>query len=59
VPVKSRVAQHMAFNPRQRDQLAVGYHDGQVRIYKLNYTLSNMKHNEINILNNLINEKSD
>lgn len=36
------VAQTLCFNPRQRDFLAVGYHDGFVRVYRLNYTLANV-----------------
>ena len=29
-----RIAQSLSFNPRQRDFLAVGYHDGTVKVYK-------------------------
>lgn len=47
----------ICFNPKQRDFLAVGYMDGDTKIYKLNYSLSNQKKNEINILNELIEEK--
>lgn len=36
-----RVAQAVQFNPRQRDLMAISYHDGVVRIYKLNYALAN------------------
>ena len=36
-----RVAQTVQFNPKQRDFLAIGYHDGCVRIYQLSYALSN------------------
>jgi len=36
-----RVAQCLSFNPRQRDYLGVGYHDGSIRVYQLSYSLSN------------------
>ena len=47
----------ISFNPKQRDFLAVGYMDGDTKIYKLNFSLSNQKKNEANILNELIEEK--
>lgn len=57
VSSKLRVAQCISFNPRQRDMLAVGYHDAFVRIYKLNYYLSNQKKNELKILQSFLEEK--
>lgn len=52
-----RVAQTLSFNPRQRDFLAIGYHDGFVRIYRLNYQLSNVQKNELKVLQSLLEEK--
>lgn len=40
----------ISFNPKQRDFLAVGYMDGITKVYKLNYSLSNLKKNEKKIL---------
>ena len=40
----------LSFNPRQRDFLAVGYHDGTARIFQLNYSLSTQKKDEIKLL---------
>jgi len=45
------------FNPRQRDFLAVGYHDGGARIYRLNYQLSNVQKNELKVLQSFLEEK--
>ena len=36
----AKTAYTLAFNPRQRDFLAVGYHDGTAKIFQLNYSLS-------------------
>jgi WD40 repeat protein len=36
----SKTAYSLSFNPRQRDFLAVGFHDGTARIFQLNYSLS-------------------
>ena len=47
----------ISFNPKQRDFLAVGYMDGITKIYKLNYSLSNMQKNEKKILANFLNKK--
>ena len=45
-----KVAQCIQFNPRQRDFLAVGYHDGSVRIFQLNYTLANQQKRDMKTL---------
>ena len=37
-----RVAQTIQFNPRQRQFLAIAYHDGNVRIYQLSYVFANL-----------------
>jgi WD40 repeat protein len=42
------------FNPKQRDFLAVGYMEGKTKIYKLNFSLSNPKKNEIQVLNEFL-----
>ena len=39
---KNKTAYSIAFNPKQRDFLAIGYHDGTTRIFRLNYSLSNV-----------------
>jgi WD40 repeat protein len=44
----------LSFNPKQRLFLAVGFIGGITKIYKLNYTLSNPKKNEITALNELL-----
>ena len=48
----------LAFNPRQRDFLAVGYHDGSARIIQLNHNLSNQKRDEIAVLQSYLDQKS-
>lgn len=40
----------LAFNPRQRDFLAVGYHDGTAKVFQLNYSLSTQKKDELKFL---------
>eukprot|EP00347_Sterkiella_histriomuscorum_P003637 403363522 len=52
-----RVSQSVCFNPRQRDFLAVGYHDGFARIYRLNYQLANIQKNELKVLQSFLEEK--
>lgn len=47
---KVNTAYAVAFNPRQKDQLAVGYQDGSAKIYQLNHSLSNQKKDEIKLL---------
>jgi WD40 repeat protein len=47
----------ISFNPKQRDFIAVGYMDGETKIYKLNHSLANPKKKEINILNEFLEEK--
>lgn len=54
---KHKTAYSMCFNPRQRDFLAIGYHDGTTKIYRLNYSLSNPKKNEIKVLKSFLEEK--
>lgn len=54
---KHKTAYALSFNPRQRDFLAVGYHDGTTKIYRLNYSLSNPKKNEISLLKSFLEEK--
>lgn len=46
----------LSFNPKQRDFLAVGYMEGETKIYKLNYSLANPKKNEIEYLNKYLKE---
>lgn len=41
VLASKKAATSLRFNPRQRDMLSVGYQDGFVRLYKLNYVLAN------------------
>lgn len=50
VPMQYKAGASLKFNPKQRDFLAVGYHDATVRIYRLNYSLSNPKKNEARVL---------
>ncbi len=47
---KLNTAYTLSFNPRQRDFLAVGYHDGSAKIFQLNYSLSTQKKDEIKLL---------
>jgi WD repeat-containing protein 34 len=47
----------LSFNPRQRDFLAVGYHDGTAKIFQLNYSLSTQKKDEIKLLRQNFMEK--
>ncbi len=47
----------MSFNPRQRDILAIGYHDNFVRLYKLNYYLANIQKNELKVMQAFLEEK--
>jgi len=47
----------LMFNPKQRDFLACGYADGITKVFKLNYTLSNSKQNEIKTLTKFIDEQ--
>mmetsp|Transcript_30586 Transcript_30586/g.30073 ORF Transcript_30586/g.30073 Transcript_30586/m.30073 type:complete len:184 (+) Transcript_30586:1334-1885(+) len=47
----------ISFNPKQRDFLAVGYMDGMTKIYKLNYSLSNLKKNEKKFLSEFVDKK--
>lgn len=54
---KERVAYSIMFNPRQRDFLAVGFHDGCVRIYQLNYALANRRNDELKIMQSYLEEK--
>lgn len=56
---RSKGSVKVSFNPKQRDFIAVGYIDGDTKIYKLNFTLSNPKKNEINALNELLEEKGN
>lgn len=44
----------IAFNPRQRDFIAVGLIEGHTKVYKLNQSLSNPKQNEINVLEDML-----
>jgi WD40 repeat protein len=53
----AKTAYSLAFNPRQRDFLAVGYHDGTAKIFQLNYSLSTQKNDEIRHLKSLFLEK--
>lgn len=46
----------LSFNPKQRDFLACGYVDGVTKVYKLNFSLSNLKMDEIKTLNHFIEE---
>ena len=52
-----RIAQSLSFNPRQRDFLAVGYHDGTVKVYRLNYLLANIQKSETKVLMGFLEEK--
>lgn len=47
----------LMFNPKQRDFLACGYSDGITKVFKLNYSLSNSKVNEIKTLTKFIDEQ--
>jgi WD40 repeat protein len=52
-----RVASSISFNPRQRDLMAISYHDGAVRIYKLSYLFSNQQKGELKLLLSFLEEK--
>ena len=52
--IKNKGGIKISFNPKQRDFLAVGFIDGETKIYRLNISLSNPKKNEINILNDFV-----
>jgi WD40 repeat protein len=39
---KNKTAYAISFNPKQRDFLAVSYHDGTAKIFRLNYSLANV-----------------
>jgi WD40 repeat protein len=54
---KNKQAYSIGFNPRQRDFLSIGYHDGSVKIIRLSYSLANKKRDEMNILKSYLEEK--
>ena len=54
---KIKTAYSIAFNPKQRDFLAVGYHDRTTKIFRLNYSLSNIQKNEIKTLKSFCDDK--
>jgi WD40 repeat protein len=53
----SKAALSIGFNPVIRDHLAIGFHDGTVKIYQLNYSLSKAKPDELNILKSFMDDK--
>ena len=57
VAMKYRQASEIKFNPRQRDYIAVGYHDKMVRIYRLSRVLSNMNSDDHKVLQSFLEEK--
>ena len=55
----SKAGYCLCFNPRQRDFLAVGYHDGSAKIFQLNYSLSTQQKDELKFLRqNFLEQKS-
>ena len=52
-----RVAQSIQFNPKQRDFMAISYHDGAVRIYQLSYQFANQQNGELKVLQSFLEEK--
>jgi WD repeat-containing protein 34 len=54
---KVKTAYSIGFNPRQRDFLAIGYHDGTVKIFRLNYSLSNKQPSDLKILKSFCEDK--
>ena len=44
----------ISFNPKQRDFLAIGYMDGITKVFKLNYSLSNLQKNEKKMLSDFV-----
>jgi WD repeat-containing protein 34 len=57
ISTKNKSAYTISFNPRQRDFLAVGYHDGTVKILQLNHSLSNQKMYDMKTLKDFLEEK--
>jgi len=57
-PSKTKSAYALAFNPKQRDFLAVSFHDGTVRIFRLNYSLANVQKNELKVLKSFCDDKT-
>jgi hypothetical protein len=47
----------MSFNPRQRDNIAVGYLDGFVRIFKLSRSLSNQNVEDFKVLKSFLEQE--
>lgn len=56
---KNKTAYALSFNPRQRDFLAVSYHDGTIRIFRLNYSLANVQKNELKVLKGFCDDKTN
>ncbi len=57
VPLQLRQAQKIMFNPRQRDCVAVGYHDTTVRVFRLSRGLSNMSSQDHPVMKVFLEEK--
>ena len=54
---RNKAAYAICFNPRQRNFLAVGYHDGNAKIFQLNSALSNQRKDELKVLKSFLEEK--
>ena len=56
-PLRFRQAQEICFNPSQRNFLAVGYHDGYVRVFRISWILSNLHQDDHKLLQGFLDER--